>query len=243
MLRTVIVEDEIDAQSLLARIFLEYCEDIDLVGIVSNIEDARKLIEREQPDLIFLDIQLEDGSGFELLDGLSEVSAKIIFTTAFDNYAIRAFKYEAIDYVLKPYSPKDILASLERVRKTNFDKDLYFKLNQLFAPKDEIEKISINTNEGVLFINIIDIIRLEADRSYCHIYLEDNEKILVSKPMGKMIKRMPKEQFIKVHLSHTVNVSKIKQYVNDEGGYILMDDGTKVPVSRRRKQEILKILQ
>lgn len=242
MLRTIIVEDEIDAQTLLAKILLEYCNDIELLGIAASVSAAKQLIERENPDLIFLDIQLEDGSGFELLDILSELSAKIIFTTAYDNYALRAFKYEAVDYILKPYSPQDIINGLERVRKISFNKELYLKLGKILHP-DNKDKISINTNEGILFIDIIDIIRLEADRSYCTVFLVSDKKILVSKPMGELEKRLPRDQFIKVHLSHIVNEKWIKRFVKEEGGYILMKDKSRVPVSRRRKADVMKLLE
>ncbi len=244
MLRTVVIEDEIDSQKLLTKIINEYCIDLEIVGLAENILDGKVIIESQFPDLVFLDIELKDGNSFQLLESLEKRQFKIIFTTAYQEYALKAFKYEAVDYILKPYSPKQVIAAVERVKKRQYDETIYNRLDYLVkqSTKNKHERISIPTLEGVSLFNINDILRLEADRTYCYIYLSDGTKVMVSKPLKEISNMLPETMFFRSHSGHLLNVNYVGKYLNEDGGYALMSDGAQVPVSRRRKKEFLAFL-
>jgi len=244
MFHTVIIEDEVDAQSLLSGIIREYCPSLQLVGIASNIKDGIALLEKTKPELVFLDIEIEDGTSFQLLDRLKHMSFKVIFTTAYDQYALKAFKYGAIDYLLKPYSPQDVLKSIERVRRTQYDQAIFNRLDYLIKQNTSTgrNKISIPTSEGMNLVSVNDIIRLEADRSYCYVFLSDGERMLVSKPLKDFERQLPSDLFFRVHSTHLINMDYIKKYIKEDGGSIELNDGSCVPIARRRKQEFLDLL-
>ncbi len=244
MIRVAIIENEEDAQYLLSSIIRDFCPSLELVGMAKTVSEGLELLESTKPDLVFLDIEIEDGTSFQLLDKLKHLTFKIIFTTAFDQHALKAFKYGAVDYLLKPYSPKDVLKSVERVKRSLYDQAIFNRLDYLIknnSPQKNI-KITIPTSEGVNVVSVSDIIRLEADRSYCFICLSDGERILVSKPLKDLEKALPKEMFFRVHTTHLINIDYIDRYIKDDGGYVIMNDSSQVPIARRRKQNFLELL-
>ncbi len=244
MIHTVIIEDERDAVSLLSGIINEYCPSLLIVGVAGNIPDGLKLIEDVKPNLVFLDIEIEGGTSFQLLDRLKHVSFKIIFTTAYDQYALKAFKYGAIDYLLKPYSPKDVVRSIERVKKTQYDQTIFNRLDYLIKQNKPSQNIKINipTSEGMNIVSVSNIIRIEAYRSYCFAYLSDGDRILVSKPLKDLEAMLPDYMFFRVHSAHLINMDYVKKYIKEDGGSIVMNDGCHIPIARRRKSEFLAIL-
>ena len=243
-IRVVIIEHSADAQAALSSILREYCPSIHLAGIAKGIIDGIRLIENHKPDLIFLNTEIDGGTSFDLLDRISYRHFKIIFTTNLDQYALKAFKYGAIDCLVKPYGPKDVLHALERVRRMLYDQAIFNRLDFLIKNTNGsfIKKISIPTSDGVSLVAVNDIVRLEADRSYCFIWLSDGERILVSKPLKEFESNLPSESFFRVHTSHLINLEYIKKYVKEDGGYILMNDGSSIPIARRRKQAFLELL-
>ncbi len=234
MINCIIVEDEIDAQNLLSRIISEYCPDVSLLGIASDIENAKSLIKLHSPQLLFLDIQLQSETSFVLLDQINHENHKIIFTTAYEEYALKAYRYETIDYILKPYSPADIIDAIEKVKRN------------ILLPQEikEKESVTLFTQDGQTIVKIENIIRLKADRSYCMIYLTNPDRnILISKPLKEIAEQLPQNQFYRTHASHHINLDYVAQYANERGAAILTD-GTAIPVSRRRKQDfILRLSQ
>lgn len=244
MVRVAIIENEQDAQSLLSSIIREYCPSLELVGIAKNISDGLLLIESTKPDLIFLDVEIDGGTSFQLLDKLMYMSFKVIFTTAHDHYAFKAFKYGAVDFLLKPYSPQDVLKAVERVRKNLYDQAIFNRLDFLIKnnKSDQNIKLNISTSEGVSVISVNDIIRVEADRSYCFICLSDGERVLVSKPLKELENSLPDNMFFRVHTTHLINKEYIKRYIKEDGGCVVMNDGSSVPIARRRKQQFLRAL-
>jgi len=244
MLRTIIIEDELDAQNLLSKIINEYCPDLKLIGIAGDIEESRKLIESEFPDLVFFDIEIGGGNSFDLLTKLKNRKFKVVFTTAYEEYALRAFKFDAIDYILKPYSPKDVISAVGKVKQRTYDESIFNRLDFLVKQTQQSTngKISVPTSEGLHIFNVSDIMRLEADRAYCHIYLSDSTKVMLSKPLKDIEDQLPKDIFFRSHASHLLNTNYVEKYLNKDGGYALMTDGSQVPVARRRKQEFLDFL-
>jgi len=242
-MRTIIIEDEVDAQSLLRKIITEYCNEVEIVGVVPDVKSAISLIEKMKPDFIFLDIQINGGTGFEVLDNLQEIDFDIIFTTAFEEYALKAFDYQAIHYLLKPYSPKGVIEAVNRVKNKKSDIKLIRQLAAQYSKEKKIKnRLTIHTSEGIEIIEIERIISVEADRAYCYVYMEAGQKLMVSKPLRILEEALVDYNFFRSHDSHLINLDKLKKYVSEDGGYLVMTDDSKVPLARRRKAEILKIL-
>ena len=162
-----------------------------------------------------------------------------------DNYAYKGFKYEAIDYVLKPYSPKAILSAVDRVKKYDVDDVVFRKLSALAMPVARLSntRISLSTEEGLHLVEYDDIVRLIAQRAYCEIILKQDQRIIVSKSMGELEKQLPQSKFFRVHSGHMVHTKYVKQVCNKDGGYLVMCDGSQVPVARRRRQDFLAAIQ
>ena len=242
MKTAVIIEDEIDAQQLLARILRDYCPDVKLVGSANNLLSGKNLIESLQPDIVFLDIQLGCETGFQLLDKLSNKSFKLIITTAYQEFALKAFKYEAIDYVLKPYSPNSIVESLGKVHKQLGNSDVYRKLENLLAERQTSTKLKLATSEGYTIVCPENIVHIEADGSYSHMHLISNPKVMISKSLKEVELLLPKSPFFRLHTSHLINMNHLYMYKKEEGGCAVMSNGTQIPVARRRKAEFINKL-
>ena len=239
MTRAVIIEDELDAQNLLSNILEKYCSNMQVVGIASDIHEGIQMINSIKPDLVFLDIQLGEQTGFQLLDQLDNPSFQLVITTAYQDFAVKAFEYEAIDYVLKPYTPKTITSAVERVMKRTSTHSIYQKLETLFQEKKGVSKINLPTTDGIILINSEDIVRVEADRSYSCIYLINGQKEIVSKPLKEIQEQLSSHLFYRLHSSHLINLQQLEKYSNEDGGYAFMSDQSQIPIARRRKNEFL----
>ena len=240
-LKSIIIENEKAATKLLSTILRDYCQDVDVEGSAVSITDGFKLIQNVKPDLVFLDIELDDGKSFELLDMLEHRDFRVLFTTAYDQYALKAFRYDAVDYILKPYTPKTVVAAVSRVQEREKSNLAYEKLQKVLTRPTE--RISLATSQGIRVCTIQEVLRLEAASSYCTVHLTTKEKIIVSKPLGDIEQLLPEGSFFRVHSSHSVNIRYVKQIVNIDGGYIELADSTQVPLARRRKQEFIEKLK
>jgi len=244
MLKTIIIEDELSAQILLKNILDEYCPTIKYAGHAATLAESTELILKIKPDVIFLDISLEDCTAFDVLDAIDYTQYKIIFTTAYEEYASMAFRYEAIDYILKPYLPKDVLTAIERVKTRDYNQQLMQKLADIIpgTKKTTIDKISIQSSKRIVLVSEEDIIHIEADGAYCKVCTSDGQEIHCSKSLKEMETQLPKSLFYRTHLSHVVNVNHIKEFQKEDGGRIIMSNDQSVPVSRRKKSELLSII-
>lgn len=244
MIRTVIINADINTNPLLLEIIKEYAPSIDLVGLARNIDQGIRQIEEHKPDLIILDLDFEGLSPFEMLDTIKNPTFKIIFTTVEEKYALKAFKYGAIDYIIKPFAPQDILNSIDRVKRTQFNEAIYNRLDYLIRQNHigQNYKITIPTSDGLNVLAISDILRVEADRSYCFIYLTDGDRILVSKPLKDIESLLPSSIFFRVHAAYLINIDYVKKYSKEDGGNIILNDGSRIPIARRRKKEFFERL-
>lgn len=244
MIRTVIINADIDANPLLLEIIKEYAPSIELVGIARNIEEGIKHIEEHKPDLIFLDLEINKSSSFDMLEYFKNPTFKIVFTSENEKHALKAFKYGAIDYIVKPLAPQDILSSIDRVKRTQFNEAIYNRLDYLIRQnhKGQNYKITIPTSEGISVFSISDILRIEADRSYCFIYLTDGDRILVSKPLKEIERLLPIDVFFRIHSANLINLDYVKKYSKEDGGNVILNDGSHVPIARRRKKEFFERL-
>lgn len=241
-MKTIIIEDELDAQVLLANLLREFCPDVHLLGVASGVESGVELIKSTNPDLIFLDINLGNECGFRVLDQFLLKPFKVIITTAFEKYALEAFKYQAVDYLLKPYSPLQVSQAIERVSKLEEGTKAYTRLKSLISRPKPMSKISLPSNDGIHIFNVNEIIRAEADRAYCILYFDNDTKTIISKSLKEIENLLP-HNFFRSHTSHLINMDKLLKYAKEDGGYALMSDGSKIPIARRRRVEFLDLIQ
>ncbi|MBJ7882805.1 LytR/AlgR family response regulator transcription factor [Gelidibacter salicanalis] len=242
IIRTIIVDDEPHCINRLTELVTPL-ENIALVGAYTSVEDGSHAILNLAPDLIFLDVQINDKTGFDLLKLVGKMGFEVIFTTAFDTYAVQAFKFSAVDYLLKPIDFDDLTQALDKVNEKLERKDFEKKVETLLSnlhKQDLHKKISVPTSEGLTFIEVSEIIRCQSDINYTHIFLNGNKKITVSKTLKSFEALLSECNFFRIHNSHLINLECISKYIKGKGGYVTMVDGTYLEVSTRRKDEFLK---
>lgn len=242
-LRTLIIDDEPNAVEFISTIAGEYCPDLDVVGKANNVAEGVQKIKETSPDLVFLDVEMPNGTGFDLLAHFPEKEFDVVFITAFNHYAIKAIKYSAVDYILKPINIKEFIEAVNRVVQKRTESSLKDNDNLKVLLENlrtaSPSRLAIPTADGMEYLNPRDIIRIEADRSYSWFYLTGNRKILVSKNLKEFQELLSDRHFFRSHNSFLVNLRYVKKYVRKDGGYIEMQDGATIPVSRNRKDLFL----
>ena len=243
-MRAVVVENEKDASELLKTLIAEHYPDVIITGEAATISEALSIIEEEEPDIVFLDIDLDDGTAFDLLDRIDQPDFAVIFTTAYDEYALKAFKYNAIDYLLKPFSVSDLGKSIEKASASINTGIIYKRLQTLVNQIQGRSKgnIPIYTVDGINIYHVDDIMRFEGDRAYCKLILNGEKDVLVSKPLKEIESILPMNIFFRSHKSHLININYVSKYSRDEGGFITMKNGDQIPLSRRKKDEFVEFL-
>ncbi|WP_303919814.1 LytTR family DNA-binding domain-containing protein [Draconibacterium sediminis] len=237
VIRTVIIDDEPRARETLNKMLRTYCEDIEIVGEGNNVKSGIEQIETLHPDVVFLDIRMPDGTGFDLLEQLSYIDFALVILTAYDEYALKAFKFSAIDYLLKPLDPEELISSVKKIKSSlnvqnNQLKTLLENINTSYKP---FQKLVLKTAESIYIVKTDDIIRVEAESNYCRFYIHNSPAIFISKTLKEYNKILQHSNFFRPHQSHLVNLNRIIRIDKQDGITIQMDDGSKVPVSFRKK--------
>ena len=245
MIRCVIVEDEEMARNVLKSLLAQYCQDVMVCAEADDIVTGKNMIETFRPDLVFLDIEMPGGSGFKLLTSMENVDFEVVFVTAYEQFAIKAIRHDALDYILKPIDPKELVAAVEKVKEAKYKKTLKKQYDNLLKNLDPeqlvVRKISISTADKIHLIDVDDIIRCESDNYYTIIYFKDGTSLMVSKTLKEMDQKLQEYDFVRTHKSHLVNMRCIKNFIKDEMMVVMTDD-TKVPVSKRKKEMILEVI-
>ena len=244
MLTAIIVEDMPDALQLLQSDIETNHPEITITSTAQSVVEAAKLLRKEQPDILFLDIMLGDGTGFDILEIVPNLKSKIIFVTASDEFAIRAFKFAAIDYVLKPYTQEDLSLAIGRAKEQlqpNQER-LDILKDTLAAPEQKPDKISLHTLDKIIIVNLDDIVRCESDSNNTIFHLNDKRKIFVTKTLKYFSDMLKSYDFLRIHQSHLVNLQCISAFIKTDGGYLMLKNGENVPVSVRKKAEVIEIL-
>lgn len=243
-MRICIIENEANSLNLLKQILDEYFLDMTLVGTSGTIIDSVPLIEEQQPDLVFFDIELDDGDSFKIFDQLAYRDFIVIFTTAYDEYAVKAFQYDALDYILKPYSPSQVVKAVTKAKDAQNKELVFQELSLLLKSRNNRQSITIPTTNGLDIIKVDDILRCEASQSYCKIYLSDNRSMFVSKSLSEVEKMVGfSNVFFRTHSSHLVNLEHVMKLSTLDGDSIYMINEDSVPLARRRKKEFLEALR
>jgi two-component system LytT family response regulator len=247
MIKAIIVDDELGARESLSKMIEKNCKQLEIVAKADSAQAAFEAITTKQPHLVFLDIEMPNGNAFDLLEKFKEINFNIIFTTAYDHYAIKAIKFSAVDYILKPIDPEELVEAVKRFEKKQqgepsvLDKQFKTLLSNV-RPENKLKKVGIPDGDGLIFINLSDIIRCESDGNYTFFILTSGKKIIASRTLGEYEQMFTEDNFFRVHRSHLINLQHVKKYIKGEGGYVIMSDDSQVEVSRRNKNEFLEKL-
>jgi len=241
-MNALIIEDEPQAVSALKQELSLHCPEITILETAQNVSEGILLIKKYQPDLIFLDIQLSDGLGFDILQEFDNIRFKIIFTTAYSQYALKAIKFSALDYLLKPIDATELKKAVAKATKQSQSK--LNKKIELFLhnQKSNNKRIALQTSDGVFIHEVNTIIRCNSEGNYTHIHFTNGSKLLIAKTMKEFDELLSPYNFERIHHSHLINMNHLNSYVNKDGGYIVMSDKKTLPVAQRKKSEFLKKL-
>jgi two-component system LytT family response regulator len=244
MLKAVIVDDEPKAIKSLIWELSNFRTEIEVIQSFSKPEEALKYLAKHTPDCLFLDVQMPTIGGFQFLEKLEQINFAVVITTAYDEYAIKALKHEAIDYLLKPIDSDDLRETLTKIKKHNERTLNATKLENMlsnFNTKFDKKRITINTDGKLLFLDVDDIIYVESDGNYSTLFLQGQKKIVVTKKLKEIDAILPEHYFFRIHNSYIINLNKIKAFIKNEG-YVIMDSNDKIPVARQRKSDFLEKL-
>jgi two-component system, LytTR family, response regulator len=245
MIRSIIVDDELKSRESLKILLEDFCEDIEVLALCQNVDEGLRAIETHKPDVVFLDIQMQRETGFDLLTRAKAISFEVIFTTAYAEYAIKAFKFSAIDYLLKPIDIEELKKALGKVEKklTGSISDRLDQLIQNLKPNNfQNYKLALPTSDGLVFIKAENILYCEASGNYTEIYAADGKKYLVSRTLKEYEDMLTDYNFCRIHNSYLINLDCIKKYVRGEGGYVVMNNDVSLDVSKRKKDAFLRKL-
>ncbi|MEO6347639.1 MAG: LytTR family DNA-binding domain-containing protein [Aquaticitalea sp.] len=244
MIKAVIVDDEPKAIQSLSWELTHFSDEIEVIKTFSNPEDAIEYLNFYTPDCLFLDIQMPTMDGFQFLEKLNNTDFAIVITTAYNDFAIKALKHEAIDYLLKPIDSDDLNDTIKKINKFNSKFNNSSRIEKAlsnFNAKFDQKKITINTDGKLIFLNIDDIIYVESDGNYSTIVTKDGQKILITKKLKEVNDLLPEHYFFRIHNSYIINLNKIKEFIKNEG-YVVMESNHKIPVARQRKSDFLEKL-
>jgi len=244
VINTVLIDDEPKNIKVLKGMLQEFCPQVHLTGEADNSRSGKKLILEKKPELVFLDIEMPYGNGFDLLNELMPIDFEVVFVTAFDKYMLQALKYSALDFLLKPVNIEELKNAVKnaevRIRKNSINQQLQVLLENFKKPDPGLKKIAVPSADGFDFILISDIIRCEAQGAYTKIYINHSRQVLVSRPLKDYEALLPENLFFRIHSSHLINLNYVKKYNRGRGGLVELDDGSVIEVAARRKDEFLK---
>jgi len=245
MIRTVLIEDEDHSRMMLRGLLREHCRQLTIVGEGDSVKTGLTAIVEHKPQLVFLDIELQSETSFEILERLPEINFELVFTTAFDHYALKAIKFCAIDYLLKPIDLNELLIAVtkaeKRLRHEYLNENLENLVNNLKTGSQNNHRIALPTLEGLLFVNVSDIIYCESSGPYTKFILKQSEKIMTSRHLKEYEDLLNGYNFFRIHKSYLVNLHEIQKYVRGDGGHLIMSNGAALSVSRQRKEEFMNI--
>ena len=243
-MRALIIDDEINNCLNLKNILADYCPEVEVLGMGHSAVEGLELIQKHEPDLLFLDVEMPGGSGFDLLEKLPQTNFNVIFVTAYNEYAIKALRLSAIDYLLKPVNILDLKAAVARAQKQKLNEEKVALDNYLAnQSKENGERvIALPTAERIVYVKIGEIVRLRGESNYTYVHLLNGSHVLVSRTLKEYEDLLRDSGFLRTHQSHMVNQRHVKSYEKQEGGYLKMVDDSLVSVSRQRKDQVLKTL-
>jgi two-component system LytT family response regulator len=247
MFKAIIVDDIDNSRLTLTHDLKEYCPHVEVIGEANSVKTGVDIIIEKKPDVVFLDIQLGDGTGFDILEKIGDFDFQVIFTTALDSYGIKAIKFSALDYLLKPIDPDELIEAVSKleknIKKESFKDSLSLLLENIKDINPANKRIALNSADKVHLVHVNDIVRCESQGGYTIFYLKNKEQIVDTKNLKEYEHLLEEYSFIRVHHSHLINFQYLKEYVKKDGGYAVMSDNSRVPVSFRKRNNFLDMIR
>lgn len=243
-MKAVIVEDEERSRIVLQNLLETYCPEVEVVAMADSVSSGVRELRTHNPDVVFLDVQINGGTGFDVIDKMDHIQSSVIFTTAYDQYALKAFKFSAIDYLLKPIDIEELKTAVRKATESNQSIVRQYQMQNLLSNlknPDEAPVLLVSTIDAVEFVRIGDIIRCEAQGAYTQLFMKDSKPLMVSKVIKEFEFLLQDYGFYRVHQSHLINLKQVRKYVRSEN-YLLMLDGAQVQLARSRKEEFFNAL-
>jgi len=246
MIRSIIVDDELKSRESLKILLTDFCDNVEVLATCQNVAEGIEAINQHKPDVVFLDIQMQRETGFDLLSKVKPVNFEVVFTTAHSEYAIKAFKFSAVDYLLKPIDIEELKRALDKIEK-KINGNISDRLEQLIQNLKPVGntqnlKLALPTSDGLIFVKIDDILYCEASSNYTNIYTSDGKKHVISRTLKEYEDLLADHNFFRIHNSHLINLGSIKKYVRGDGGYVVMNNDVSLDVSKRKKEAFLSRL-
>jgi two-component system LytT family response regulator len=239
----IIIDDELYGASYLELQLRKHFPAVDILAVCTDSEQGLAMMRERQPDLLFLDIEMPRLNGFQLLEALEGQRFMLIFTTAYDKYAVRAFRYSALDYLLKPINPEELKAAMEKAGSRNLDTKKHLEVFQQHVQQPQISgKVALPNMNGYLFVELNDIMLVESDGNYSNLHMRSEKPILITKSIGDMEETLGQAGFYRVHRGYLVNLKFVREYVKKDGGQLVMQNGMSVPIARGRKEEFASLI-
>lgn len=244
MIKAILIDDERNAIEMLEWLLNTYCPEIKIVAMCESAENGIASIAELKPDVVFLDIEMPKMNGFTMLENIKDIDFEIVFTTAYDKFAVKAFRFAALNYLLKPIDPEDLKLTIERL-KTKISSPSKDQMDLLFQHlttlENKPERIALATNDGLVFVKTKDISYCKADSNYTSVVMANGQKLLIAKTLKDIDETLSGKDFFRVHNSYLVNINHISKYVRGDGGYILMPDDTQITIARSKRDDFFEL--
>jgi len=244
MIKAILIDDEVHCVETLSLLISEYCPEVQVMERCKSAKEGLAAVKKHDPALIFLDIEMPVMNGFEFLEQFTDIPFAVIFTTSYDQYAIKAIRFSALDYLLKPIEPNELVSAVKKVQEQRhlpFAEQFQMLLKQVQGKNSSFNKIAVPTSEGFELLPADQVVYCEADDNYTHLFLKNKSKIIACRTLKEMEEQLVDFHFfVRVHHSYMVNLNEVTKYIRGEGGYLVMSDGTSVNVSRSRKDALMK---
>jgi two-component system LytT family response regulator len=250
MITAVLIEDDKHLRTGLKALLDRYTNDILIIGEAESVKTGIAVIEKLRPQVIFLDIHLTDGTGFDILEGLTKVNGKlnahIVFITAHEQYAVKAFKFSALDFILKPVDPEELQFTMAKIKeavgKNNSFENIDLLLENIRKKVDNFKRIALSTSDGIHLFEVSDIIRCEAKINYTQFFIKNHKSVLISKTLKEYEELLGEHGFERIHQSHLINLSYLKSYIKTDGGYVIMADNSNIPIAQSKKEKLQELI-
>lgn len=251
MITAVLVDDDSNLREGMKALLSRYAPEIQIFGEAENVTNAVSVIDQLNPQVVFLDIQLADGTGFDILEKLTEkngkIASQVVFITAHEQYAIKAFRFSALDFLLKPVDPEELQKVIEKIKNTVKKNDTFSHIDLLLEnirkKVDNFKRIALSTTDGIHLFDVSDIIRCESTDNYTTFHIRNSKPILISKTLKEYEELLSEQGFERIHQSHLINLAYLKSYIKKDGGYVIMSDNSNLPVSQRKKDRLQELIK
>jgi two-component system LytT family response regulator len=247
MITALLVDDDKHLRTGLKALLDRYTDDIVIVGEAESVKTGIIAIEKLRPQVIFLDIHLSDGTGFDILEKVGKINAHIVFITAHEEYAVKAFRFSALDFLLKPVDFEELQTTILKIKdatgKTNSFEHIDLLLENIRKKVDNYKRIALSTSDGIHLFDVSDIIRCEAKVNYTQFFIKNHKPVLISRTLKEYEELLTEHGFERIHQSHLINLSYLKSYIKNDGGYVVMADNTNIPIAQSKKEKLQELIK